>query len=70
MILVLPLVEDRVDGDGGLARLPVADDELALPRPIGIIESMALMPVSIGSCTLLRFTMPGALISTGASPSR
>ena len=34
------------------------------PRPIGIIASMALMPVCIGSCTLLRSTMPGALIST------
>jgi hypothetical protein len=27
---VLLLVDDRVDGDGGLARLAVADDELAL----------------------------------------
>jgi hypothetical protein len=29
----------------------VADDELALPRPIGIIESMALIPVCSGSFT-------------------
>ena len=34
------------------------------PRPIGIIESIALMPVCIGSCTDLRAMMPGALIST------
>ena len=33
------------------------------PRPIGTSASMALRPVCIGSCTLLRFTMPGALIS-------
>ena len=33
------------------------------PRPIGIIESMALMPVCIGSCTALRMMMPGALTS-------
>ena len=33
------------------------------PRPIGIIESMALMPVCIGSCTDLRAMMPGALTS-------
>ena len=34
------------------------------PRPIGIIESIAFMPVCIGSCTDLREMMPGALIST------
>ena len=34
------------------------------PRPIGIIESIALRPVCSGSCTDLRATMPGALIST------
>ena len=33
------------------------------PRPIGVIESMALMPVCSGSCTGLRPTMPGAWIS-------
>ena len=33
------------------------------PRPIGISESMALMPVCIGSCTGLRPVMPGAWIS-------
>ena len=33
------------------------------PRPIGIIESIALMPVCIGSCTDLRAMMPGALTS-------
>src|SRR5262249_47213474 len=27
------LVDDGVEGDGGLARLPVADDQLALPAP-------------------------------------
>ncbi len=30
---VVLLVDDRVDGDGGLAGLAVADDELALPPP-------------------------------------
>ena len=33
------------------------------PRPIGIIESMALMPVCSGSLTGWRRMMPGALIS-------
>ena len=33
------------------------------PRPIGIIESIALMPVCSGSFTGWRATMPGALSS-------
>jgi hypothetical protein len=33
------------------------------PRPMGMVESMALMPVCTGSCTDLRAMMPGALIS-------
>src|SRR5690606_36012547 len=33
------------------------------PRPIGMSESIALMPVCIGSCTGLRPMMPGAWIS-------
>ena len=33
------------------------------PRPMGISESMDLMPVCIGSCTGLRPVMPGAWIS-------
>ncbi len=36
------------------------------PRPIGIIESIALRPVAIGSLTDLRGMMPGALTSTRA----
>ena len=35
------------------------------PRPIGIMESMALMPVWSGSLTAWRSTTPGALNSTG-----
>ncbi len=35
------------------------------PRPIGIIASIALMPVCIGSLTGMRSTTPGALRSTG-----
>ena len=35
------------------------------PRPIGIIESIALMPVCIGSSTGWRWTTPGALNSAG-----
>ena len=35
------------------------------PRPIGIIESIAMMPVSTGSETDLRTMMPGAIFSTG-----
>ena len=35
------------------------------PRPMGIIESMALMPVCSGSLTGWRSTMPGALNSIG-----
>src|SRR5581483_7883844 len=34
------------------------------PRPIGIMASIAFSPVCSGSCTDLRATMPGALIST------
>ena len=34
------------------------------PRPIGVIASMALMPVCSGSCTGLRPTMPGACTSS------
>src|SRR5581483_66202 len=33
------------------------------PRPIGVIASIALMPVCSGSCTGLRPTMPGACTS-------
>ena len=36
------------------------------PRPIGIIESIALRPVAIGSLTDLRGMMPGAFTSTRA----
>ena len=35
------------------------------PRPIGIIESIAMMPVSTGWETDLRTMMPGAIFSTG-----
>jgi hypothetical protein len=59
------LVDDGVHGQGGLAGLPVADDQLALPRPMGIIESMALMPVWTGVSTLLRVTTLGAMRSMG-----
>src|SRR5580658_4157931 len=38
------------------------------PRPIGIIESIAFSPVSIGSRTGWRCTTPGALNSTGRVP--
>ena len=39
------------------------------PRPMGIIESTARMPVCMGSCTGLRLMTPGALNSTGRVPS-
>src|SRR5437016_4580564 len=47
------------------------------PRPMGVIASIALMPVWSGSCTGLRETMPGAwissrrfsLVATGPLPS-
>ena len=41
------------------------------PRPIGVIASMALMPVCSGSCTGLRPVMPGAWISMrrGSAPA-
>ncbi len=35
------------------------------PRPIGIIESMAMMPVRTGCETDFRTMMPGAIFSTG-----
>ena len=34
------------------------------PRPMGVIESMALMPVCSGSLTGWRVTMPGAWTSS------
>ena len=37
------------------------------PRPMGIMESMALMPVCSGTLTHLRSMMPGALRSMGRS---
>ena len=40
------------------------------PRPIGIIASMALMPVCSGSFTGCRTMMPGATISTVAGHGR
>ncbi len=35
------------------------------PRPIGIIASIAMMPVCTGWLTGLRRMMPGAIFSTG-----
>ncbi len=35
------------------------------PRPMGIIESIAMMPVNSGCETDLRSMMPGAIRSTG-----
>ena len=35
------------------------------PRPIGIIASMAMMPVCTGWLTDRRLMMPGAIFSTG-----
>jgi hypothetical protein len=34
------LIDDRIDGDGRLARLPVADNQFRWPRPIGIMPSI------------------------------
>ena len=36
------------------------------PRPIAVMESIALMPVWTGVLTLLRFVTPGAMRSTGS----
>jgi len=46
------VVDDRVEGNGGLASLAVADDGVRLPRPMGIMESIALSPVAMGSRTV------------------
>ena len=35
------------------------------PRPIGIIASMAMIPVCTGTDTDFRVMMPGAIFSTG-----
>ena len=45
------LVEDRVDDQRGLAGAAVAMISSRWPRPIRIIESIALMPVWSGSFT-------------------
>ena len=39
------------------------------PRPIGVSASIALMPVCIGSCTLLRSTTEAACVSSGRRSS-
>ena len=52
----------------GIAVLPVLRSPMISsrwPRPIGIIESIALMPVWSGSFTGWRSTTPGALNSSG-----
>ena len=51
-----------------IAVLPVCRSPMIssrCPRPIGIIESMALMPVCSGSSTDLRSMTPGAMRSSG-----
>ncbi len=51
-----------------IAVLPVWRSEMMSsrwPRPIGIIESIALIPVCIGSFTGWRRTTPGAMRSIG-----
>ena len=45
------LIDDRINGDGRLAGLPVTDDQLRWPRPTGIIASIDLMPVWTGVST-------------------
>ena len=48
--------------------LPVARSPMMSsrwPRPMGIIASMAMMPVCMGWSTDLRGMMPGAIFSTG-----
>ena len=39
------------------------------PRPMGIMASIALIPVCRGSCTFFRSTTPGALASIGRNRS-
>ncbi len=51
-----------------IALLPVERSPMIssrCPRPIAVIESMALMPVIIGWLTSARSTTPGAIFSTG-----
>jgi len=55
--LLLMMVVERT---GGLAGLAVADDQLALAAPIGIMLSMAFSPVAMGSRTGWRSMTPGA----------
>ncbi len=46
-----------------VARSPMINSRW--PRPIGIIASMAMMPVCTGWLTDWRLMMPGAIFSTG-----
>ena len=55
------VVDDRVEADRALAGLTIADDQFALAAADVVIESIALMPVSIGSFTGWRCTTPGRL---------
>ena len=46
-----------------VARSPMINSRW--PRPIGIIASIAMMPVCTGWLTLRRLITPGAIFSTG-----
>ena len=60
------LVDDRVERDGGLAGLAVADDQLALAAADRDHGVDALMPgLERLACTGWRSTTPGAMRSIG-----
>jgi len=58
--IVLGVVDDGVQQHGRLARLPVADNQLALAAANGIMASMALSPVAMGSRTPWRSMIAGS----------
>ena len=65
-LVVLRLVEMMVSM--AMVVLPVERSPMISsrwPRPIGIIASIAMMPVCTGCETDLRLMMPGAIFSTG-----
>ena len=61
-----PLVDDRIDGNGSLAGLTVADDQLALATTDGNHGVNDFRPVCTGWDTDLRQITPGATFSIGS----
>jgi hypothetical protein len=61
------LIDDGINGNRSFSNLAVTNDQFRCPRPIGIMASIALIPVCNGSVTGCLKITPGALRSNGIS---